>query len=303
MLARPILASPTLASPILGGGAHTCSAATMGLRSIAKWFERLIREIYHQRLSDEAAKIAYFLLISLFPFLLVLFSLAGLLEREVISSWTLEQLLKVVPQETAVYLSRYVEEVVGPIRPELLVAAVFLFVWSGSNLLVTLTEGLNRIFGIAEQRRWWHRRLVAMAFVLALGVAVAVWASLFAVASSRLQVIQHLWGLGQSAALYGVLAVVLFAVYAIMPNHKDRPSLRRLAAGALASSAIWWTASVGFRFYLATYARYALFYGFVAGWLILLLWLYMLGYSILVGAVVTRALPPRRGSQSGRSEG
>ncbi len=263
------------------------------MKAFARWVEGLIREIYHQRLSDEAAKIAYFLLISLFPFLLVLFSLAGLFGRETISSWALDQLLSVVPRETAEYMSRYVEEVVSSVHPELLVAAVFLFLWSGSNLLVTLTEGLNRIFGVPEARRWWHRRLVAMAFVLAIGLAVAVWASLFAVASTRIQVLNVLWGSGHSTLLYVSLSVVLFAVYAVMPNHLTRPSLRRLAAGALASSAIWWVASAGFRVYLATYARYTLFYGFVAGWLILLLWLYMLGYSILVGAVVAKNLPAR----------
>ena len=266
------------------------------MKALFHWFEALVREVYRQRLSDEAAKIAYFLLISLFPFLLVLFSLVGRFASDAVSSWALEQLLNVMPRETAEYVSRYVEEVVSSVRPELLVAALLLFLWSGSNLLVTLTEGLNRIFGVPEGRRWWHRRLVAMAFVLAMAVAVAVWGSLFAVASGRVRGLEVLWGSGHSTVLYLILAAVLFAVYTVMPNHATRPSLRRLAAGALASTTIWWVASVGFRFYLATYARYTLFYGFVAGWLILLLWLYMLGYSILIGAVVACSLPTRRDS-------
>lgn len=267
----------------------------MHLRALAHWIWDLCGEIYDQRLSDEAAKIAYFLLISLFPFLLVLFSLVGRFASETVSAWALDQLLNVVPRETAEYMSRYVEEVVSTVRPELLVAAVVLFLWSGSNLLVTLTEGLNRIFRVPEARRWWHRRLVAMTFVLAMALAVAVWGSLMAVAASRITGLDRLWGSGHSTVLYILLAMVLFAVYAVMPNHITRPSLRRLAAGALSSAAIWGVASIGFRFYLAHYARYTLFYGFVAGWLILLLWLYMLGYSILVGAVVATRLPSRSG--------
>lgn len=262
-------------------------------QALGHWLKELFREIYHQRLSEEAAKIAYFLLISLFPFLLVLFSLVGRFAPETVSAWALDQLLNVVPRETAEYISRYVEEVVSTVRPELLVASVLLFLWSGSNLLVSLTVGLNRIVGVPEGRRWWHRRLMAVAFVAAMGVAVAVWGSLFAVASSRIEGLDLLWGSGHSTLLYLLLAGVLFAVYAVMPNYAQRPSFRRLAAAALASSAIWWVASAGFQVYLATYARYALFYGFVAGWLILLLWLYMLGYSILVGAVVAKCLPPR----------
>lgn len=269
----------------------------MHLRAFGHWLWDLCREIYHQRLSDEAAKIAYFLQISLFPFLLVLFSLVGRTAPETVYAWALDQLLNVVPRETAEYISRYMEEVVASVRPELLVAAVVLFLWSGSNLLVTLTEGLNRIFGVPEARRWWHRRLVAMAFVLAMAIAVAVWGSLLAVAASRITGLNRLWGGGHSAVLYVILAVVLFAVYAVMPNHFTRPSLRRLAAGALASSAIWWAASVGFQFYITHYARHTVFYGFVAGWLILLLWLYMLGYSILIGAVVATRLPSSRSNR------
>ena len=274
----------------------------MGARAVAVWFKDLVIEIHHQRLSDEAAKIAYFLLISLFPFLLVLFSLVGRFAPDTVSDWALEQLLNVVPRETAEYMSRYVHEVVTNVRPELLVAAVLLFVWSGSNLLVTLTVGLNRIIGVPEGRRWWHRRLMAIAFVAALAVSVAVWGSLVTVASSRLPGLDLLMGGGQSTLLYVLLAVVLFAVYLVMPNYMVRPSFRRLAAAALASSAIWWVASAGFRVYLATYARYTVFYGFVAGWLILLLWLYILGYSILVGAVVAKSLPARNnGSRTDQS--
>ncbi len=266
----------------------------MGLRAFGHWLKDLVVEIHHQRLSDEAAKIAYFLLISLFPFLLVVFSLVGRFAPETVAAWALEQLLNVVPRETAEYISRYVHEVVTDVRPELLVAGVLQFNWSGSNLLVTLTVGLNRSIGVPEGRRWWHRRLMAIAFVAALAVSVAVWGSLVTVASSRVPSLDLLMGGGQSTLLYVLLAVVLFAVYLVMPNYVVRPSFRRLAAAALASSAIWWVASAGFRVYLATYARYTIFYGFVAGWLILLLWLYILGYSILVGAVVGKSLPARR---------
>jgi membrane protein len=279
--------------------------------------ERSIRTFFEHRMTTYAAALAYRGLFGLFPFVLILVVLAGLLGFTDIFDRLLEQTSSEPTQQVPHQLEPVVEQGREQIQPlermieqarrqaagELLFFGIAVALWSTSALARTLTEALNAAYEIAETRAGWRRFALSWSFgpIFALVVVVSVGLMLI---GPRLveriaevvgldEVFVFLWGWLRYPVALSLLAVVLSLVYRFGPDARQR--FRSVGLGAALAVVLWAVSSVGFSFYLATFADYGVTYGSLGAAVGLLFYLYLTASVVLLGAevnaVIYHALP------------
>ena len=274
--------------------------------------ERSIRKFFEHRMKTYAAALAYRGLFGLFPFVLILIVLAGLLgfadffDRLV--NQTGSEPTQQVPQqlgpavergrEQLQPLERMIEQAQKQAGGELLSFGVAIALWSTSALARTLTEAFNAAYEIAETRPGWKQFALRWAFgpILALVVIVSVGLMLI---GPRLveriaevvgldEVFVSLWGWLRYPVALSLLAVVVSLVYRFGPDARQR--FRSVSPGAALAVVSWAVSSVGFSFYLANFADYGVTYGSLGAAVGLLFYLYLTASVVLLGAEVNAVI-------------
>ena len=252
-----------------------------------------------------AAQLAFYFFLAVFPALLFLVSLLAYLPVEPALTATLERLRAVLPGDVLSILEQQIEQVLTGAHGGLLTLAIAGAIWSSSSAMTAIIYALNRAYDIEEWRPWWHTRLVAIALTIALSLFVlcafvlvvgggdlAAWiATQFGAGPT----FERIWSILQWPL---ALALVVFAVdlvYYFAPNADTEWVW--VTPGALLATALWLITSFAFRFYVRNIADYSAVYGAIGGVIVLLLWFYLSGFALLIGAElnaeIDRALPSR----------
>jgi membrane protein len=270
-------------------------------REIARTTAEIVLESSRDGLHGEAAKAAYFFFLSLFPLILVLFAVTGIVGGDAAFVVIMEQLRRALPADAAEYLGEFVAEVTGEARPGVLSIGILIMLWAASNSLHVLTAGLNTAWRVAEARRWWRRRALAVVALLA-GLLLLLTGALTVLIGPEVMRRLGLIGLWEALrwpVVFVMIVALLWLVYSLLPNLDRRPAKRAVVLGAVAGTTLWLLATAGFRAYVANYGALGRAYGVVGGILILLVWLYLTAYSILLGGKVA-AILDRRGQVKGQ---
>jgi membrane protein len=273
---------------------------------------RSIRKFFEHPMSTYAAALAYRGLFGLFPFVLILVVLVGVLGlpesvqglieqgRSESSQQVPEQLEPVVERgrEQIQPLERMIEQAQKQAGGELLFFGVALALWSISALAGTLTEAFNAAYEVPETRRWWKVSALSWAFGPVLALMVIVSVGLMLIGPGLVERIAELVGLDEVfVSLWGwlrfpialaLLAVVLSLVYRFGPDAKQR--FRTVVLGAVLAVVLWAISSIGFSFYLANFANYGVTYGSLGAAVGLLFYLYLSASVVLLGAEVNAAI-------------
>ena len=253
-------------------------------------------EAMRDRITGEAAKAAYYFLLSLFPLILALFALTGIFGGGEAFEWIMRRLRTALPGEAATYMEQFVREVTGESRPGILSFSILFTLWSASNIFTALADGLNRMYDLDEGRPWWKRRLISLAAVI-VGSVLLIAGSVALLAGPELFAF-----LGLEPALellrlplaITMLVLLMWLVYFLLPDRDMRDAAKPTLIGAVVGTGLWLAATLGFRFYVSQFGRYDQTYGFVGGIIILLLWLYLTALAILFGGEVAATLQQRR---------
>jgi membrane protein len=266
----------------------TVRAWWQALRDAAKGFAE-------RNLTDRAAALTYYSVLSIFPGLIVLVSLLGVLGSED----TVDGLVRIVdslgPQSA-------VDALEDPIRSAVehsgaasvaLVAGAVVALWSASGYVGAFTRASNRIYGVEEDRPLWKRRplellitvvvvvvlaLVLLGLVVGGPVADAVGDEV-GVGDTALQI----WSIAKWPLLFAIVVFVLALLYRVAPNARHM-GLRWILPGSLLATLLWIVASAGFSSYVSHFGSYANTYGGLAGVIVFLIWLWLTNVAVLFGA-------------------
>jgi membrane protein len=256
---------------------------------------RLLRRMSVHKLVDESAKIAYFSFLAVFPLILILLALAGILGGEAAFDWVMAQLVLIMPGEAAGYLGQFVQDVTGVSRPDVLGFSLVFLLISASNATVAVIGGLNTIFGISEERPWWRRNLLAVGTTIGSAIFLLLGVSWILGGPELLRYLgpDSIWSTLQWPVVFTVLSLLVWLAYAFLPNHERRPGLLAMAIGAMFATLCWAGVTQGLRFYFANFERFASLYGVVTGILILMIWLQLSSLTILFGAELAATIDAR----------
>ncbi|MFQ4148938.1 YihY/virulence factor BrkB family protein [Arthrobacter sp. LAPM80] len=260
--------------------------------------------------TDMAASLTYYGILSLFPAILALVSIVGLVgQAEHTSALMLDLVGRVAGPSVTETIREPVEQLTGSRAAGWTLAlGIVTALWSASGYVGAFSRAMNKIYGTDEGRPVWKLRPALLLVTLAAVLLVATIALLLVLSGPVAAAVGNAVGLGDAAItvwsiakwpVVAVLAVVLIAVlYYFTPNVRQ-PRFRWISVGASLALLALVLASAGFGVYLANFSKYEKTYGAIAGMIILLLWLWIINLVLLLGAEVDAELERVRELQAG----
>lgn len=254
--------------------------------------KRIVSGAMADNITGEAAKAAYYFFLSLFPMILAGFAFTGILGGSDAFDTIMGWLQGVMPTAATEYLGEFVREITDERRPAALSLGIVLAIWSASNFFAAIGDGLDAMFGVRGNAKWWRKRLKAV-LLMVVGGALLWGGAILIIAGPQLA---RGLGLGSYAhwlawpIVFALLVTLLWVIYYVMPAHDQRDIRRELLIGAVTGTVVWMLATALFRLYVSNFANFGRTYGFIGGIIVLLLWLYITALSILLGGEVADAL-------------
>jgi membrane protein len=259
--------------------------------------KRVWADIGKDDILGRAAQLSYYFLLALFPLLLFLMSVMGLIMG---SGTGLRQSLfnylgKVLPHSASELVSTTVFEVTSASSGGKIAFGILAALWAASNGMGAISESLNVAYHVKETRPWWKQRLIAVGLTVALGLLIIVALVIVLYGGKLADFLANSYGLGGSFTLaWKVLQwpLVLFflllgfaLIYYWAPDVKDQ-NWRWVTPGSVVAVVLWLFVSFAFRLYLHFFNSYSKTYGSLGAVIILMLWFYLTGAAILIGGEV-----------------
>ena len=275
-----------------------------------EWIRIAYRAAWRLVMVDEglvlAGYIAFTAFLSLFPFLIFLAALAGFLGDRETADRFIEAMFEFMPDDVAETLAPAVREVVGARHGGLLTFGILFTLWFASNGFEALRTGLNRAYGVSEQRAIWLLRLQSIAFVISGGLIILflslvvvlgplVWRVLGPTVDQMLET-RLVFG----TARYVFAAVLLFGalifLHRWLPN--TRQALRRILPGVAATTVLWLLGAGLFAWYVGHLTDYSVYYGSLGGVAITLMFFYVSAIIFIFGAEINAVWREETGRQA-----
>jgi membrane protein len=280
-------------------------------------FERLLSGSFWMRvwarveedeLFNRSAQLSYYFLLALFPLLLFLITLfgyftgAGTRLHDALISY----LGDVMPSAAVQLVVSTIDEVIRARGGGKLSFGLLAALWAASSGMNAIGQALNTAYDVSETRPWWKVRLISIALTVVLALLII----------SALLIVLYGGGLGGFLAnllhlgsaftvawkfLHWPLSLVFVfigfsLIYQFAPNVGGRRRGKRLPAadyrrrwlspGVAAAIVLWLLVSLGFRLYLHFFDSYSATYGSLGALIIMMLWFYLTGAAILLGAEI-----------------
>ena len=268
------------------------------------------REFVKDQSPDLAAALTYYAVLSIFPALIALVSILGLVgQAESTTNRLIEIMESFVPEDTVSQLEPFVETLTSQQGAGLgLIIGLATALWTASNYVNAFSRATNRIYEVEEGRPFWKLRPIMYALTAVLLVLVAIVGLLLVVSGPIAEAIGGAIGLGSvaltvwSIAKWPVLLLAVIVIVALLyyftPNVKQ-PKFRWISIGAVIAIVVALLASAGFGLYLANFGNYEATYGALAGVIVFLLWLWIMNLALLFGAEVDAEVERGRQLQAG----
>ena len=255
----------------------------------------VIVEAIHDNLAGEAAKMAYYFFLSVFPFAVAVFAVTGMVGGDRTSGWIARAVGALGPTSAQQFIPTLTREVTAQSRLGLLSIGILLALWAASSGIAALTSGLNAIYDVHEGRSWLKRRLIALA-VLSASSALVVLAAAALVPS---MVFVSREGLGAACSIarwplaFVLMTGAIWLGYYYLPARDQRHARAPTLVGALTTTTLWALATWLLKVYVSTFGRYGRVYGALGAVIALLVWFYMSAFVVLVGGELGAQLEHR----------
>jgi membrane protein len=250
-----------------------------------------------ENMTDRAAALTYYSVLSLFPALIVVVALVGVFGKYPETTDKLLQIVNQLGPETAVEtFRRPIESVVqnkggaGALLGLGLIAAL----WAASGYVGAFMRASNEIYEVPRDRRFLRKLSVRLGLTVVMVLLLAVVAVALVITGPLAEAVGSAFGLGTTAVtiwsvtkwpVLVVLTAIAFALlYFASPNVR-LSSFRAILPGGLLAVGIWIAASIGFAFYVANFGSYNKTYGTLGAVVVALVWLYISNNAILFGAL------------------
>jgi membrane protein len=272
----------------------------------------LVSTALAHELTQLAAALTYYTVLSLFPALIVVVSLLGLVG---LSPDTVHTLLDTVGELGAPWAARLVTGVLDSVLRSqnsgiVLAVSLVAALWAASAYVGSFTAATDRIYEITVRRPFWKSLPLRVGLALMLLVLLSVTAAAVALVGPFGRWVVDVTSIGSGPLhlwtwvkwpLLLVLGLLLFSLlYKFAPSRRQ-PALWWLLPGAAVGIALWIAASAGFSLYLDHFGSYNRVYGTLGAAVAFLVWAWLMNLALLVGVEVDRDLEVRRSGVAGET--
>jgi membrane protein len=270
---------------------------------------RTLRELKHDDVTDRAAALTYYGVLAIFPGVLVLISILGLLGKATVQT-LLDNLGQVAPGGVNSFLRTVIEQVQGRSGAASIGAVVglALALWAASGYVAAFMRASNAIYDVDEGRPIWKTAPVRLGVTLLLVIMLVASAIMVVVSGPIASQVGHAIGIGDTAvtvwniAKWPVLLVLVSLMFSLLywacPNVKQ-PGFRWITPGGVLAVVVWLLASGLFAVYVALSGSYNKTYGTLATVIVFLVWLWITNIAILLGAEFNAETQRQRAIEAG----
>ncbi|WP_077616746.1 YihY/virulence factor BrkB family protein [Caenibacillus caldisaponilyticus] len=268
----------------------------MGKRhSVIRFIKNLVKRVFEDRVFDLAAQLAYFFLLSLFPFLIFTFGVLpyiGIDQTDVlafISHYAPPELMDIIRDN----LKGVFDQHAG-----LLSFSVIATIWPTSTAIMAIIRVLNQAYGVRESRSFIVARGMAilLTFALIFVILIALLLNVFGPSIGRLLVVQYgtppdiikVFDFLRLALSFIIIILVFACLYLFAPN--KRLKISEVLLGAIFAAVGWQLASYAFSYYVDQTVHFSATYGTLGGIIVLLIWFYLTGFILILGGEINALL-------------
>jgi len=293
------------------------SAWKLGGLSMAQLGKRVWAEVSGDELLDRAAALAYYFVFALFPMMLFLMAMMGMLAGPGSQMRTelMQYLSTVLPESASGLVQQVVDQTTKASGGGKLSFGILLSLWSASAGVVALMNALNAVYDVKESRSFIKARAIALGLTIALSVLIISALVLILYGGKIAELVGNMmnlggaftvaWKIAQWPVALACLVVAFALVYYFAPNVKQ-PTWHWITPGAVVGVALWLVASFAFKIYLSFSNTYSATYGSVGAVIILMLWFYVTGLSLLMGGEINAEIEhaaAEHGDQEAKARG
>ena len=257
------------------------------------FFDKLLYRLKENDITSYGAGLAFFLILSIFPFLIALINIVNFLD--IINVDNILNLMQYFPNSVKEIVKNFFIELNITSSTELLSISVLAGLFSASSAINKLIKFINNSYGFEDNRNFFFNRVLAIIFTLLFIFMILLliifykFISIFHIDS---KIIYFLWIIANSLIPLIYLFLTFSAVYrfAPCPPKNDKIKYKTVIPGSLFSTFAVIIATVIFAFYVNNFGKYSITYGSLGGIIVFLIWLFLLSTLILIGAEINIVL-------------
>jgi membrane protein len=295
----------------LGGRSRAPVAPAHTGGKLLRFAKHLFHELANDSIADIGAMMAYYAILSLFPMLVFVVTIALIVLPDETILQGLAMATQAMPPSTRDVVTTQVTSLMNSAHAGFAVGSAALALWGASRAVSSLMGALNAMFNKQETRPWWKRQLIAIGVTLGVAILVVVALGLLVVGPAAGHWIADRFGLGDAFDVgwnlgrwigAGLLVTVVWAVlYKFLPD-MNAP-FRIFTPGAIIGVLLWLGISYGFGLYLKHFNSYTTTYGALGGGIIFLTWLWLSNITLLFGAEINDVLNDLRAEPNAGTSG
>ncbi|MBU0439129.1 hypothetical protein CW746_11135 [Staphylococcus succinus] len=266
----------------------------------SNFFSYLVYRIGKDDASGLSAQLSYYFMLSLFPMLLFLLSIVPVVG---VKQSTIRDMIKEhVPPDYAPQVSSIIGDIMGNASGGLLSIGLIVALWSASNGMTALMNSFNVAYDVEDSRNFIVSKLLSVLFTLALIVVLPLALILPTFGEQISSLLFGPIGLGDQVKwVFNIIRVILplivvfvafMLLYTLAPNVKIK--MMSVIPGSIFATIVFLVGSYLFGIYISNFANYSKTYGSIAGIIILMLWLYITGFIIIIGAEINAIIHQRK---------
>jgi membrane protein len=272
-------------------------------------FLRSVREAYADNVFGMAAQLSYYFFFALFPALLLLMAIASYLPAQLLVDNAFKTLGGFAPPDAINIIVDQIKKITAAKPGGLLTFGVAAALWSCSSAMTAVINTLNSAYGVEEGRAWWKVQLTAICLTFGVALFILVSFALVIVGpglAERVAAWMDLslalawsWKILQWPFIFLLAGSGISLIYYFAPDVQQRWIW--LTPGAIIATTLWLLTSLAFKYYVVNITSYSATYGAIGGVMVLMLWFYISGTVILLGAEMNAEI--EHASDYGKEDG
>lgn len=270
-------------------------------------FWRVVLGMRRNDLLGLAAQLAYFFLLSFFPFLISLVSLTGLVigdPETVLKSLFETTSSGFLPEEARTLVVDYIDRTLRAASSGVLFFGILGAIWLGQASSISITKAANLSYGLQETRPFWRLRsaclviTIGFTFLIAALTLAAFNVGVYAAGATGLpDYALILWDILRWGLAFVTVTLALDLLYYLAPDAKV--SFKWITPGGILATVLLFISGAALSYYVSNIGNYGQVYGQLGAIIIFMLWLYLSGLMVLIGleinAVIARSTEEKKG--------